>query len=238
MTSEIINGDLTNSDAVSHSEANERMVPQSKVNELIKEKIQTAKEKGYKQALEDFQKSTQSVSSNGDYSHKSTSIDEGNIKKIVSEALLDNQTKLQEQMRAQQAQHAHQQVISELAGKINDASKNLPDYAETLSQVGNFAEAPAVLHYANKVENAGEVLYELAKHPHKAVQIISAINAGTPTIAESLIRSLSKSIKDNNQSTGDKLPDEPLSQLKPSNIGIGKAPTDTASLVKSFKGKY
>lgn len=239
MTNEINSEGLTNSDAVSHAETSEKFVPQSKVNELIKEKIQSAKEKGYRQALEDFQKSSDSVSVGNNSAHsRSAGVDEGSIKKIVSEALQDNQAKMQEQIRAQQAQQVHQQTVSELAGKINDAAKKIPDYADTLSQVGNFAEAPAILHYANKVDNAGEVLYELAKYPHKAAQIISLINAGTPTIAESLLRNLSKSIKDNNQSSGDKLPDEPLSQLRPSNIGIGKAQSDASNLASKFKGKY
>lgn len=242
MTNEI-SSDVVSEPAQSSLAHDEPVIPQSKANKLVgnarEEGRQSGYKNGYKQAFDDLQKSqpvgSDSVNVRNENINKPV---EENIKKIVSDAIQESQAKLHEQARQFQAQQEHQKTISELAGKINDAAKRIPDFAETLSQVGNFAEAPALLHYANRVDNSGDVLYELAKYPHKAGQIISVIQAGTPTIAEKLIRDLSKSIKDNNQASGDRLPDEPLSQLRPSNIGIGKAQSDTGSLVNKFKGKY
>lgn len=221
----------------------EHVIPQSKANKLVgnarEEGRQAGYKNGYKQAIDDFQKSQPVSNDRGSFNTENMhGASESNIAKIVSEEIQKSHSKIQEQAAAFQAQQEHQKTINELAGKINDAAKNIPDFADTLSEVRNFADAPALLHYANRVDNAGEVLYELAKHPGKAVQVISAIQAGTSTIAEKLIRDLSKSIKDNNQASGDKLPDEPLSQLRPSNIGIGKAHSDTGSLVNKFRGKY
>lgn len=241
MTTEVNDAEMMSADIpIDQEHQSEKLIPQSKVNQLIGEAKRNAAQKGYKQAISELQQSNLGSNDTRDdtvnVNHSTGNVSD--IRKIIAEELQANQKQIQDQIRTEQAHQHHQKVITELASKINVAAEKTPDYAETLSQVNNFSETPLVLHYANMVDNAGEVLYELAKNPNKAVQIISAIQSGSPSIAKSLVNSLSKSIKNNQQASSDKIPDEPLSQLKPSNLGIGKAPSDASDLVRKYKGRY
>ena len=160
------------------------------------------------------------------------------IRKIIADEFSTQQERLREEAAKFQAQQAYQQTANEVTQKVNEASKRIPDYAETMAQVGHFSEAPGIVMLANSVDNTGDVLYELAKNPMKLGSILSALQANTPTIARSQIVSLSKSIKQNQEASGDKIPDEPLSQPKPTNFGVGKASVSASDFAKQYRGRY
>jgi hypothetical protein len=213
----------------------EKLLPQSQVNKLIADAKAKAAQTAYNKGLVEAQQNQQDVS------HSQTvnpGVKPEDIKKFVADAFEENSNKMQQQAQQYQAQQAWQQTANEVAKKVDEAAKRIPDYAEVLATVGNFQEATGIIALANVVDNTGDVLYELAKNPSKAGGIVSALTAGTPTIAKAQIIALSKSIKANQEANGDKIPDEPPSQLRPTNIGIGKAPVTASDFAKQFKGRY
>jgi len=70
------------------------------------------------------------------------------------------------------------------------------------------------------IENAGDVLYDLAKNPSKLAQI-DYMAQRSPKMAQSQLQSLSKSIADNKQAQVDAKGQniaEPLDRLQPSRV--------------------
>jgi hypothetical protein len=99
---------------------------------------------------------------------------------------------------------------------------------------------PYHVQLANKVDNTREVMVELMKNPTKigAIQNLIDIDlrAGRhPTLAMAEITRLSESIKANQKGAKYQSPNEPLSQLRPSNAGAGN---NGPLSVADYKRKY
>ena len=236
MTQEVTD-DVKQGESTSEINPPEKQLPQSEVNRLIGE----AKAKTRSQVLSELQKSQQNLSDNSqNFSQQSSSAaPKEDIRKIVSDELALHNSRLQEEAKNYHAQQAYQRAVNEVTEKVKEAEKRIPDYAETLANVGNFQDAPGIVMLANSVDNTGDVLYELAKNPAKAGAILAAFNSNAPLLAKGQIVALSKSIKQNNEAKSDVIPDEPLSQPKPTNISVvGKAPKTASDFAKSYKGRY
>lgn len=145
---------------------------------------------------------------------------------------------IQESNRTSQEQEA-QKIASEFFTKIEAGKSNLPDFDKVMADI-DLRSIPYHVTLANMVDNTADVMYELAKNPSKIGAIENLINidirAGRqPKLALSEIKRLSQSIKDNQQAAKFKSPNEPLSQMRPSNAG-----TDNrgALSVSDYKRKY
>ncbi|NIV16247.1 MAG: hypothetical protein GWN62_34825, partial [Aliifodinibius sp.] len=68
--------------------------------------------------------------------------------------------------------------LSELTAKVTDAQGRYNDYDDVTSKV-DFSQIPEILEYANHADNAGDVLYDLAKNPAK----IATLRSLTPNLA-------------------------------------------------------
>ena len=85
---------------------------------------------------------------------------------------------------------------------------------------------PYHVQLANMVDNTAEVMYELAKNPSKIGAIQTLIEIDTkagrhPKLALAEMKRLSESIKVNSKGSKYQPPNEPLSQMRPSNAGTG-----------------
>jgi hypothetical protein len=78
---------------------------------------------------------------------------------------------------------------------------------------------PQIVQLANTVENTDDVMYELASNPNKLVTLLNLTNFGNGRLAYLETKKLSDSIKQNQTALQQPVPPEPLSQLKPSNVG-------------------
>lgn len=228
MSTELPNEGMASQEGVSQA-SQEKLIPQSQVNRIVQEAKLSSETKGYNKAMSEFQnQQPQNVS------QQHNAFNPEDIRKAVAEELGKHTTQLNENAVKFQQQQQLEKSVKELTTKVAEAEKRIPDYAATLSQVGNFAETPGILHLANEVDNAGDVLYELAKNPHKIGSLLSV----PPSIARSQIMALSNSIKTNQQADAGRVPDEPLRQINPTNLGVGKAPSTASDFAKQFRGQY
>ena len=78
---------------------------------------------------------------------------------------------------------------------------------------------PEVVQLANTVDNTADVMYELGKNPHKVASLLTLTRYGNVKLAYAETKKLSDSIKQNQNALQQPVPPEPLSQLKPSNVG-------------------
>lgn len=121
-----------------------------------------------------------------------------------------------EQNQAQQY-HAHQ-IATEFMAKVDATKDKYPDFDKTVESL-ELPTIPQVVQLANMVDNTGDVIYELAKNPHKVASLLSLSQIGNGRLAILEMKRLSDSIKQNQQASQQPIPPEPLSQLKPSNVG-------------------
>lgn len=204
----------------------EKVLKQSEVNEIIGKVKHVHHQKGYE---EGYQKA---LSSLGGMPAEAKPTAAPNIEELVK-AQID---KMKSEDMAQQAEMQRQQhwngVLTQLKPKVDDAAKKYNDYDTVTSNIDFIKHAPEVLAFANTVDNAGDVLYDLAKNPLKLAQIQAA---RSPEIAVAAIKQISDSIKMNEQAqSSNSRAREPLSQIRPSPVGTGQGQMS----IRDFKAKY
>lgn len=158
----------------------------------------------------------------------------GNPQEMMREEI---QRVLKEQSDAQLKQHQESEdrrIITELASKMEDAKKRMPDFDDVLSQF-DFTATPDLLRMSNMFDNSGDLLYDLAKNPMKIGSLVGL--AGTdPRAAHAQMRKLSESIKQNSDAKNQGLPNEPLQSLRSSNVGSGNGTANLADLKRKYRG--
>lgn len=205
----------------------EKLLKQSEVNEIIGKAKHVERQKGYE---EGYQKALASLG--GMPAEAKPSATAPNIEDVVKsqiEKMRADEMAKQQEMQRQQHWNG---VLTQLKPKVEDAAKKYNDYDTVTSSINFMQEAPEVLAYANTVENAGDVLYELAKNPLTLAQVQ---NARSPQIAVAAIKQISDSIKANENAKANNLrAREPLSQIRPSPVGTGQGQMS----IRDFKAKY
>lgn len=141
--------------------------------------------------------------------------------------------------RTQAQEQDAQRIASEFFTKIEAGKSSLQDFDKVMGDV-DLRSIPYHVQLANMVDNTAEVMYELAKNPSKIGQLQSLIDidirAGRqPKLAFAEMKRLSESIKANASGAKFQSPNEPLSQLRPSNAGTGN---QGALSVGDYKRKY
>lgn len=145
-----------------------------------------------------------------------------------------------ENARQTEEQNAHR-IASEFYQKVGAGEGGVQAFEKQCAQAGvDLRSIPFHVQLANTVDNTREVMMELINNPVKIGQIQNLIDidlrAGRqPQLALAEIKRLSTSIKTNEQAANFKSPNEPLSQMRPSNAGTGN---NGALTVSDYKRKY
>ena len=112
-----------------------------------------------------------------------------------------------------------------------DARTRYPDYDDTVKTLG-LDKIPQLLWLAHEVPNSADVLYDLGKNPDKVGSILSQ----PPHLAVGAMQRLSQSIQANQKAATTEIPNEPGSQIKPSNAGSDKLPSGGAGYRAKYRG--
>lgn len=206
----------------------EKMLAQSRVNELIAKAKRDAHQKGYDAALNSMSTTAPAP-----------------VPNVQAQAPAQEQQSVDpnmEQMIAQQVQHAQQQavlqaqhnnMVTQLAAKIQDAQARHPDFDEVTSRY-DFTQHPELLQAANAHPNAGDILYNLAKNPSKLGQIVSTKHDAGLTNMQ--LAELAQGLQQNHDGTSQKLPQAPLSQATASNVGADNGKMSMSDLKRKYRG--
>jgi hypothetical protein len=211
----------------------EKLLPQSQVNDLVGTAKSKGYQKGYQQAMAELQ--NQQNQGMGGMAARSNPVDHGLSQDAVQQMIADELSKHQQVLndnatRAQQEAEGRR-ILNELAMKVNDAKGRYDDFDDITSKV-DFSKIPEVLHYSNLADNAGDVLYDLAKNPGK----IGTLRALTPELAALEVKRLSDSIKANQQASNRQVPPEPMGQVKPSSVGMDSGVKTLRDYKRQFRG--
>ena len=215
-------------------------VSQQQVNGIAADARRKAYDKGQNEATTSLKQEMAELRGMIEKSSSKTAQKESNqtFNKADLEGMLDSRLAEREQQanaRHQEAQatQAWQQMSSELLTKVNEAQKKHSDYDDTVNKVNYYDTAPELLFLANRVDNGGEVLYQLAADPSKLANF-KTVARETPHLVERLMKKYAASLK-NQGNTTTSLPPDPLSQLSPSNVGGDDGKLET---VDDFRRKY
>jgi hypothetical protein len=143
---------------------------------------------------------------------------------IRDQARIENENK--------QAHLTVQKFFSKIATgkeKYQDFEKVVPDN-ETLSFYPN-----TVSLLAEHIDNSDDVLYYLGKDLTK-MELIENMSNRNYRVAIKQIQNLSQSLKDNEAASKMKVPNAPLSQMRPSNTGTDNGVMSVGDFRKKYRG--
>jgi hypothetical protein len=197
-------------------DATEKMVKQSDVDKAVKHAKHVAYEQGRRESLMQLQSQqpeNNPIAPTANNAQQPSNLGgmqgmtQDEVKRMIAE---------HEQNQAQQY-HAHQ-IANEFLAKLESGKDKYPDFDKTIESL-ELSTIPQVVQLANTVDNTSDVMYELGKNPHKVAGLLSLSQLGNGRLAILEMKRLSDSIKQNQQASQQPIPPEPLSQLKPSNVG-------------------
>lgn len=213
-------------------ERQERLFRQEEVNDIVKRVKQDSVDSYRKMQAERPDYIQQKY---GDAERPAThSLDEGNYRRIAAEEaqrlrdewVRDANTKSQEEMA--------QRTVQNFWNKISPGKEKYQDFEQVTGDI-QYAKFPNVVQLlADYVDNSHDVLYELGKDRTK-MATIESLAMMSPQDAVIQMQRFAKSIKENETSSKMRLPNEPLSQMRPStNAGTSNG----AMSVSDFRKKY
>ena len=193
------------------SEPSEKMVAQSKVEEVAGR----ARREGYEKAIREqaemlqrlqAQQQTQAPVQNNGMSRAEV---ERMVIEAQNKALAEHKMELQKQRDLALAQ----KVVSEFSAKMQEGPKKYEDFEQVVTMLG-LQNMPEIVQLVNSTDNAMEIMYELGKYPGKAYEIKAMIKDGNIQLAQEQMSNLSNSITKNQQAASKITTREPLSQHK------------------------
>jgi len=217
--------------------AEERSFKQSELNEIVKKAKYGAVE-DYKRLQSEQPNYAQQKYGDGQQPHQAPiqhagQPSEDHYRKIAAEEAqrLRDQWMHEAQSKAESDQA--QRIVNNFWQKISPGREKYQDFDKVTGDIEYARFQNVVQLLADYVDNSHDVLYELGKDRFKLVQL-EQLAYMSPKDAIVQAQRLSQSLKDNEASSNTKLPNEPLSQMRPSNTG-----TDNGVMsVRDYRNKY
>ena len=216
-------------------ESQEKMIPQSKVNEIVQSRLAKERETLSRKQEQEAQQTYQQPASQ----------ETPDIGQAVASELDRRLAEMQRQQQEAQATAEAQKLIESLQTKIEAAASKYEDFEEVTSEVP-YTQFPGLLAASNSVENAGDVLYHLGKNPSKMRELASSFQpvidpytgqqVANPMAAVAMkeLKQLSESMRNNELAKEKGRPGEPLHQIRPSNVKTDSG----SSTIRQLRSKW
>jgi len=234
LTQPVESGESRNSEAGS-----EKTFTQSDVNDIVKRAKQEAVERdrrlrteqpeyAQKKYTDNFSQSPRENQRN--YENPNISNDDQIRQIVADEARRQRDAWEKENLERSQKEQA-QGIVSKFLSKVNAGKEKYTDFDSVTGDI-EFARFPNTVQLlAEHIDNAADVLYELGKDRFKMAQLES-LSYMSPNDAIKQAQRLADSIKQNADASRIRLPNEPLSQLRPSTTGTDNGQTPSMSELK------
>lgn len=210
--------------------ANERSFTQSELNDHIGRAKREAVE-SYKRQSMQSQPTTQTdygVSQPQSAQASPSFSSEDHIRRIVAEETQRQRDAFETQTQQRTQEEQAQALVQKFFGKISTGKEKYQDFDTVTAGLDLRAFPWSVQIMTENVDNTTDVLYELSKDPRKLAQI-EWLAERSPQLAVKEAQRLSQSIKDNEAAKNIKIPGEPLSQLRQTNVGLSNGTARTPS---------
>ena len=217
----------------------ERVFKQSEVNDIVKRAKHGAVEDYRRLQSEQPQYAQQKYGEAAPHQPQNTppavNTHESEIRRLAAEEAqrLRDQWVQDAQTRSQ-TENA-QKIVQDFWNKISPGKEKYQDFDKVTGDI-EYAKFPSVVQLlAQYVDNSHDVLYELGKNRINLSQL-ELLAERSPKDAIVHAQRLSQSLKDNEAAGKMRLPNEPLSQMRPSSSGTDNGVLGFKDLKKKYKG--
>lgn len=208
----------------------ERVFKQSELNEIVGRAKHEAVESFKRQQTQQNQQQHAQAPQN---THKSLSEDD--VKRLTGEELNRQREEWERQSLERQHAETAQRIVNAYKDKIASGKDKYQDF-EAVTNTVDMRHYPNVVQLlAEHVDNASDILYDLARNRYK-LNNLESLCERTPQDAIYEIRRLSDSIKANEESSQMKSSKSPLSQLRPSITGMESGSLSWSDLKRKYRG--
>jgi hypothetical protein len=208
----------------------EKMIPQSQVNKIAAREARKAEEKAAERTRQQMMREFEERQTQSSSATPPNTQNLGGMNQMSPE---DFERRLYEAAHKIAAKQAGEKIATDYERKINEAKDEDPEFAQAYDESG-MANHPQLIIWTNELENTADTVKEMVKNPEKFAQIMMLAATGAHGMAKNALKRLSGSIKANVEAQNQPQVKEPLSQIKPTNIGIA----DNGSLsVSDFKNQ-
>jgi hypothetical protein len=205
------------------NQASEKLVPQHVVDKVVGTRVKEAYERAKRDAIAEMQKTSQPAN------HTESM---GGMTQLSPEQL---EQKIQEVAWKMSQQAVANKIAQDFEGKIEAAKKDDPQFDEAYRKL-NLERHPELILWTNGLDNTAKVIKDIADNPTKLSQILMLAQSGFPQLAQQELTKLSASIKANEAAQKQPEANEPLSQIKPSNVGVDNGAMTVSDFRKIFRG--
>jgi hypothetical protein len=214
------------------SETTERMLPQSKVDELVGHVRKETRDK----VRSEYEQQRASASAPAQQSSMGgmLQMSQDQLKSLVDEAastaVSRESQRFQEATQKQAEEQYIQDALNTFAGKISGANEKYSDFEDKVGKLDVLNKAPHLIPLINEVDKdvAPDVLYAIANNPIWAHQLNTLRKEMGHEVAQMQMSQLVNSIKQNQEAFNAKRTNEPLSHVKSSTTA-----TDSGQLTVS-----
>lgn len=234
MTMDTVNG--TAQAAPSVQQEQEKLLPQSQVNDIVKRAKEQAVEQYKKLYSEQPEYAQQKY---GDpapaFAVKQPTIDEGHYRKIAAEEAQRMRDEIFNQAQKRQQEEYAQNLVQKFVQKIEPAKSQYEDFDKVTGDL-NLQPFPHVVQIlAENIDNSGDLLYELGKDRLKLVQLEGlAERSRSDAIVHA--QRLAQAMKERREATTSqsKKPNEPLTKMLPQVNGSATNAMDWKELSRQW----
>lgn len=208
--------------------AEEKVLRQSEVNELVGRARHEAVERYKRQQQQAPEQASREASNTSGMSHD----DINRIAQDAAQKFIKQQ--MEEAQRKSLEQEAHR-VINEFNTKMHTGKERFQDFDQMTGDI-DYSRFPNVIEMlARNVDNVSDVMYELGKDRTKLANL-ETLAAMSPRDALIQTQRLSKALKENDAAVKSKTAKEPLSQMTPSHSGTDNGVKSVRDYRKMFRG--
>lgn len=219
----------------------EKLIPQSKVDEIIRHSNASVAQKTRDKVLAEVQQQYQ-PSNNGSYAADSSAMP--NINDLVNSRVEKKISELQDNYNKAQREAYFNQVSTDFEGRLNAVKGTYADFDQVAGEFP-FASYPNAVLSAMNFENTGHIMYELASNPLKMEAIESfakkdAENAQRgikSNLAARELAKISQTMKVNESAKSEKSAKSPLSHIKSSPTSADNGSRSVSDLRAFYRNK-
>jgi hypothetical protein len=229
------NAPVINQAPVEAVQETERMLPQSKVNELVGNARREGAEAAATRAVDEYKRQQAQMAQAQQPINSQNMLSDDHFERKTLEVLDRQKTEWERQQQEKQQAEFADRVVSTYKQKIAAGKDKYQDF-EAVTNTVNMAYYPNVVQLlAEYVDNAPDILYNLAQRRGKLGEI-ETLCERRPEDAVYEMKRLSDSIKANESTSQMKNAKTPLSQQRPSNTGTDSGSLSIADYKRMFKG--
>jgi hypothetical protein len=220
------------------SATQERQFKQNEVNEIVKraknEAVETYKRVSTQQPAYAEQKYGSPYIQAGQTPTPGT-INENEVRRLASEEFSSMRDKYLAEAKSQAETQSAQRIVQTFHDKIAAGKDKYADFDQVTGSIALDKFPNVVQLLAEHVDNSGDMLYEFGKNRLKLAQL-EQLSYMSPQDAIAEAKRLSQSIRDNESASKTRNPNQPLSQLRPSNTGTDVGELSVSAYRKKYKG--